>query len=99
MIHLFSQGSVSATLLAADDRYRDFVLRGLEAAGGEPKFGAPSEWTVVFAIATSRHGPIKGLLPFFAKASLKANLGEIEGRGFKVALAKIDRAPDAPKQP
>ena len=90
MIHLFEQGTVSATLLKKSPEYRDFVLDQLETAGGGRNYGAENDWTVVFAIATSRPGPIKELLPFFARASLAANLDVITDKGYNVALAKIE---------
>jgi uncharacterized protein (TIGR04141 family) len=91
MMHLFEQGAVSATLLKNNDDYRALVLGYLDAAGGGRDYGTESDWTVVFAIATSRQGPIKEpLLPFFARASLVSNLGTITDKGYKVALAKIN---------
>lgn len=92
MIHLFEQGAISATLLRAGGDYRSFVLDRLQDAGGGHDFGFEADWTVVFAIATSRPGPIKTLLPFFARASLAANLDAIRDRGFNVVLAKIEKA-------
>lgn len=91
MIHLFEQGAVSATLLKGSEPYRAFVLDRLETTGAARDFGAEDDWTVVFAIATSRPGPIKELLPFFARASLAANIDAITGRGLRVAIAKIQK--------
>ena len=90
MIHLFEQGAVSATLLKSNDNYRAFVLDRLATAGSE--YCSEGDWTVVFAIATSRPGPIKNILPFFARASLAANLDAITDRGLNVALTKITMA-------
>lgn len=90
MAHLFEQGSVSAALMV-DENYRNWVMQHFITAGGSGEFGSNSDWTFIFAIATSRPGHIKDLLPFFAKASLKANLAAIEDRGFRVQLTKVDR--------
>jgi uncharacterized protein (TIGR04141 family) len=81
---------VSAALMR-DPQYQEFVLGALAQAGGTPDFGVPSDWTFVFAIATSRPGPLKELMLFFAKASLVSNLQSITDKGFKVALTKIRR--------
>jgi uncharacterized protein (TIGR04141 family) len=89
MIHLFEQGALSATLLKNNEEYRAFVLDRLTAAGGVGEYGTEGDWTVVFAIATSRPGPIKDLLPFFARASLAANLDAITDRGYALSLTKI----------
>jgi uncharacterized protein (TIGR04141 family) len=95
MSHLFAQGSVSVSLMSEPD-YQEFTLNGLREIGASADFGSPSDWTVIFAIATSRPGHIKELLPFFAKAALRANLDAIKSRGYRVALAKVERIPKPP---
>jgi uncharacterized protein (TIGR04141 family) len=90
MIHLFEQGAVSATMLKKNDDYKTFVLERLDAAGGGRDYGMEADWTVVFAIATSRKRSAKELLPFFARASLAANIDAITDRGYNVALVKIE---------
>lgn len=90
MIHLFEQGAISATLLKQKDDYRDYVMKLYREAGGGGDFGSESDWTFVFAIATRRPGTIKELLPFFARASLNANIDTITDKGYRVALAKIE---------
>jgi hypothetical protein len=47
-----------------DEAYRKRVLTDLTAAGGSADdFGQASDWTFVFAIATSREGSLKSLYP------------------------------------
>jgi uncharacterized protein (TIGR04141 family) len=76
-------------MLKKNDDYKTFVLERLDTAGGGRDYGMEADWTVIFAIATSRKGPVKDLLPFFARASLAANIDAITDRGYNVALVKI----------
>ncbi|OZM79931.1 DUF6119 family protein [Pseudonocardia sp. MH-G8] len=92
MAHLFAQGALSASMMR-DPAYQERVLEDLQAAGGENAFGEARDWTFVFAVATSRTGSLHELLSFFAKASLYNNADLIKGRGFNVALAKIEHRP------
>lgn len=89
--HLFQQGSVSAQLIMANDDYRAKLMAAYRqiVPGGE--FGSPSEWTVVYALATGKPGDLKRIMYFFARAALKTHGTAIKGTGIKVALAKIDR--------
>lgn len=89
MSHLFQQGSVSAKLMF-DDSYRAKILEYLGAIGGGAEFGSPSDWTFVFAIATSKEGALRDIMTFFSKVALQTHADAIAGRGgFKVAVAKI----------
>lgn len=93
MSHLFQQGSVSTRMMMVNDDYRAKLMekfRELDPAG---EFGGPTEWTVVFAIATSKPGALKDIMYFFSRAALKTHGEAIKSCGFKVALRKIDKIP------
>jgi uncharacterized protein (TIGR04141 family) len=90
MSHLFQQGSTSAELMF-NTAYRDSVLERFHTAGGTGDFGRASDWTFVFAIATSKTGPLRDTMTFFSKVALKTHADAISGRGFRVALAKIKK--------
>lgn len=89
MVHLFEQGALSAALLRRNEDYRSVVVDKLRELVAGADFGDPSDWTVVFAIATNKTGAIRDALPFFARASLVANAQEVRDRGYQVALARI----------
>jgi uncharacterized protein (TIGR04141 family) len=91
MSHLFQQGSVSAQMLLANDDYQERVMSELRKLDPAAEFGTASDWTIVYAIATSRPGALKDIMYFFSRAALKMHSESIKGRGFKVAIAKIDR--------
>ena len=56
----------------------------------QAEFGFPSSWTFVYAIATDKVEPLAKSLFFFSKVNLVTHARDIESRGFRVALAKID---------
>jgi uncharacterized protein (TIGR04141 family) len=91
MSHLFQQGSVSAQLLLGNDDYQARVMNELHKLDADSTFGTAAEWTVVYAIATSKPGDLKNIMYFFSRAALKMHSESIKGRGFKVAIAKITR--------
>ncbi|WP_353708523.1 DUF6119 family protein [Cellulosimicrobium sp. ES-005] len=90
MVHLFEQGAVSAALLQRTELYRARVLDELAKVSPTSDFGSTTDWTVIFAVATKKAGPLSETLPFFARASLIANAQDIRDRGYKVSLARID---------
>jgi uncharacterized protein (TIGR04141 family) len=55
------------------------------------EFGSPSEWTVVYALATGKPGGLKKIMYFFSRAALKTHGTVIKGTGIKVAVVKNDR--------
>jgi uncharacterized protein (TIGR04141 family) len=91
MSHLFQQGSVSAQMMLLHDDYQAKLVEKLRTLDSSAEFGAPSDWTIVYAIATSRPGSLKNIMYFFSRAALKMHGESIKGRGVKVALAKINR--------
>jgi uncharacterized protein (TIGR04141 family) len=97
--HLFQQGSVSAQLVMANDDYRDNLMTKLHELDPTAEFGNARDWTVVYAIATSRPGDLKDIMYFFSRAALKMHAEAIISRGFNVAVVKIDRVapPEAPR--
>ncbi|MFC4002998.1 DUF6119 family protein [Prauserella oleivorans] len=93
MSHLFQQGSVSARMLMTNQTYRDKLMDRLRQLDPTATFGEASQWTVVFAIATSKPGDLKDIMYFFSRAALKMHAEAIKSCGFKVSLAKIDKLP------
>lgn len=87
--HLFSQASVSASLMY-DEPYRNNMLEYYRNIGGTGDFGSPSNWTFVYAIATDKNGPLAESLFFFSQVNLVTHARDITGRGFRVGLARID---------
>lgn len=88
--HLFAQGFVSAQLLVSEEeRYRPTVLDYLRELEPAAEFGNPSDWTVVYAIATEKSGPLGEALPFFSKVNLDRTVRSLRGIGVKFAVAKV----------
>lgn len=87
--HLFSQGSVSASLMHIPD-YQARVLDHLAELDPDPEFGERGDWTFVYAIATEKDGPLSQNLFFFSQVNLVNHYDLIDGRGYNVALAKIE---------
>ncbi|MEU0883366.1 DUF6119 family protein [Lentzea sp. NPDC005914] len=54
MSHLFQQGSVSAQLIMTNDEYKAGLMEKLQLLDADAEFGSPLDWTVVYAIATSK---------------------------------------------
>lgn len=94
--HLFQQGSVSAQLALGNDDYQATLMSKLCELDPSAEFGAAREWTVVYALATSKPGALKDIMYFFSRAALKMHAEAIISRGYKVGLAKIDRIAGAP---
>ncbi len=89
--HLFQQGSVSAQMLMTNDDYKAKVMDKLRELDPAAEFGSPTEWTVVYAIATSKPGALKDIMYFFSRAALRMRGLSIKGNDIRVAVAKIDR--------
>jgi uncharacterized protein (TIGR04141 family) len=88
--HLFAQGLVSAQLLVANaDEYQERVLDGLRLISPAATFGSREDWTIVYAIATSKPGPLAKSLYFFSKVNLDRTVRHLNAIGVKVALARI----------
>jgi uncharacterized protein (TIGR04141 family) len=92
MSHLFQQGSVSAQLLLGNEDYQARVMNELHKLDADAKFGTAADWTIVYAIATSKPRDLKNIMYFFSRAALKMHSESIKSRGFKVAIAKIERS-------
>ncbi len=92
--HLFSQGFVAAEAFIKDSDYREKLNPKLPASIklSDPKLRPdPSEYRVVYAIATKKNIPIE--LPFFSKVTLKNSLKTLRALNYNIALAKIDVDP------
>jgi uncharacterized protein (TIGR04141 family) len=88
--HLFMQGLVSAQLLAGDaEGYRAHLMGSLQQMDPDADFGAQGDWTVIFAIATNKSGPLSKSLYFFSKVALDRTVRQLSASGVKVAIARI----------
>lgn len=87
--HLFSQGSVSATLLKEEPTYQDAIMENAENRWPEWSL-APSP-LFVFALPTKKPGPLSESLFFFSKVNLVAHKRAIARLGYRVALCKVDQ--------
>lgn len=93
--HLFSQGSVSATLFNDYLDYRKDLYQ--KVSKKLPKVFDPSatknsDFTIVYAISSDSPKPLAEALPFFSKVNLRNQRRTIERMGFKLALCKIPYA-------
>lgn len=104
MSHLFSQGSVSATLLRTEPKYR----KNLNRYGKDewPEFsevndGTITEATIVYAVATRKKLPLSEGMFFFSLVNLLNHVRTISLTGCKAALCKIEYedSPSAPTKP
>ena len=89
--HLFSQGFVAAEAFIKDSDYRKELNPKLPASIklADPKLRPdPSEYKVVYAIATTKDIPKE--LPFFSKVTLKNSLKTLRALNYKISLSKID---------
>ncbi len=88
--HLFMQGQVSAQLLTANlAGYRDRIMQSLNELDSTATFGANSEWTVVYAVATPKPGKLASTLYFFSKIALYHAAQQLRSLGVRVAIARI----------
>lgn len=85
--HLFSQGSVSATLLHDSKKYREDVTAKV-SLNNESDLLNPQP-TFVFCIATERKGVIADEMFLFSAINLVNHARTITRLGYKVAVAKI----------
>ena len=88
--HLFAQGSVSAQLLVSDaNGYKHRVMEAFNEIAPGQGFGQRDDWTVVYAIGTSKPGKLADTLYFFSKVSLERAVRHLQSLGIRVALARI----------
>lgn len=88
--HLFNQAAVVSELYRNDPEFCRKVeekLKSRSPGRALPDLTAPR---FVYAIGTTKPGPLSTSLFFFSKLSLVAKATEIRGRGSRVALAKIN---------
>jgi uncharacterized protein (TIGR04141 family) len=91
--HLFNQAAVTCELYRNDDEFRRKAEEKIpEVAPGRamPDLSSPR---FVYAIGTSKDGPLSETLFFFSKLTLVAKAAEIRGRGGQVATARIRTDP------
>ena len=105
--HLFSQGTVSARVLAVDPPSRDSVCMEVEKVQAEtgqmgyetilPKSNENfqrADFTVVYAVIARKDEP---QLPFFSLVSFRQAARELEALGYKYAFAWIGKPKTASK--
>ncbi len=105
--HLFSQGTVSARVLAIDPLSRDSVRAKVVAVQGEtgqasyenvlPKSDEDftrSDFTVVYGVIVASEQP---KLPFFSLVSFRQAARELHALGYKYAFAWIEKPKTASK--
>ncbi|WP_158501908.1 DUF6119 family protein [Vitiosangium sp. GDMCC 1.1324] len=91
--HLFSQGSVSATVFKLEPAHADEVKKqfhsfyGVAHAFDRVRSGP----RVVYAIATSKEGALADTLFFFSVVNLLQHVEAVKVAGFAVALCRIER--------
>ena len=93
MSHLFSQGSVSATMLCSEPKYRDNLNN--HAKKKWPAFCAIGDYNmgrarIVYAVATCKNETLAEGMFFFSLINLLNHVRTIQLTGCKVALCKID---------
>ena len=89
--HLFSQGLVAAETFIKDEGFRERLNGELPESiklDDPQKRPSPSDYTIVYAIATKKDLPQK--LPFFSKVTLKAALKTLLALNYRVAINRID---------
>ena len=88
--HLFSQGSVSATLYRIDAAYRERVHRELHTRWPAAPVRKP---TIVYAIGVAWDGPLRTTLPLFSRVNLRNHAKTIRRADLDVALVRIVPTP------
>jgi uncharacterized protein (TIGR04141 family) len=94
--HLFSQGLVSAELLARESAFRRGAREVIAALDGDfesvvPE-GRPSrdEWEVGFVVITRSARDTPLTLPFFSLVNLRSAVLRLNDLGFKVSVRKVE---------
>ncbi|HZI86516.1 MAG TPA: DUF6119 family protein [Pyrinomonadaceae bacterium] len=91
--HLFSQGSVSATLFNDYSQYREYLHKQLPTPKPfDPAKPDNRDFRIVYAITTDSAKSLVDTLPFFSKINLRNHRRTIERLGFALALCKIPYA-------
>lgn len=91
MSHLFQQGSVSAQMIMGNQSYQAKLMAKLRQLDPAAEFGNATDWTIVYAVATSKPDDLKRIMYFFSRAALRSHAQTIRVTGIRVAVAKIDR--------
>jgi len=87
--HLFSQGVVSAELLAEEPAFRKAGNRLLPSSHKLPEMAVrASDYEVIYAVVSRSKSELD--LPFFSKVSLRVAVKRLRALGYKVSLAKIE---------
>lgn len=87
--HLFNQAAVVSELYRNDDEFCRKVQEKLESLAPGRPFPDLAAPRFVYAIGTTKPGPLSTSLFFFSKLTLVVKAAEIRGRGSRVALARI----------
>jgi uncharacterized protein (TIGR04141 family) len=91
--HLFSQGSVSATLFNDYRQYREYLHKQLPTPKPfDPTKSDNRDFRIVYAITSDSAKTLVNTLPFFSKINLRNHRRTVERLGFRLALCKIPYA-------
>lgn len=94
--HLFYQGTNSARLFRISPEFRRVLSSSIKDAANLAKRLSKEpeqrQYRIIFAIASSSSSKLQ--LPLFSKLSLKQALSELDGLGFRTAVAQIQVPPE-----
>ncbi len=85
--HLFAQGSVASDLLKNQKSFRQTLVKAIKSKW--PNAELPATPVVVYAIPSSKTGPLWETIFGFSAVNLVAHINRIRGLGFDVALCSI----------
>lgn len=98
--HLFSQGKVSAEILAHNQKQREKINEKISQHSDiftniiKNENYLTSDYTIVYAIIYEGTESIEDRLPFFSKVNLKQSVNELKYLGYNVELAHIHSTSD-----
>lgn len=88
--HLFNQAAVTCELYRSDAEFRRKAAAKLDAVAPGRQLPDLTSPRFVYAIGTTKPGTLADSLFFFSKLALVAKAAEIQGRGARVAVARIE---------
>jgi uncharacterized protein (TIGR04141 family) len=96
--HLFSQGLVSAELLARESTFRQAARAKVSEIARDYEsllpVGRPSanEWEVSFVVITRSHRDTPLTLPFFSLVNLRSAVLRLQDLGYRVSVRRVDES-------
>jgi uncharacterized protein (TIGR04141 family) len=94
--HLFSQGLVSAELLAREPAFRQAVRAKVSELGADYEGVLPedrpvtSDWEVGFVVITRSQRETPLTLPFFSLVNLRSAVLRLQDLGYRVSVRRVD---------